>query len=312
MWFKQVTFFKLTQTLVSDVANFSQRLAPQIFKPCLPSMASSSGWIAPLDEEPLTSEGVIEEPSLALGANQCLLFCLQTEEKILPASVVNHELKLKIKQIESQEMRKLGQKEKLNLKDEIIFTLLQRAFSKYTLLYAYVDTVNQWLVINSTNPAKVEQFVGVFKKSMGDCVSAYEINKPAARLTHWLKEKQYPDSFNIERSCVLKDPNQQNRMIRAQQQNLFADSIQSLLKDGCEVSEIALTWQDKLNFIVNENFAIKSCQLAADDLLDEQDLLETKRQRLTADLVIMSTLYAEFFNDLIDVFANTQQLAEAV
>lgn len=303
MWFKQVHILKLTKPIPSSAQDLSERLAAVKFKPCLPSMATSLGWIPPIDED--------EETSLVLAANNCLMLCLQIEEKILPASVVNHALKEQSKKIEANEGRKLRQKEKLNLKDEIIFTLLQRAFSRYSLVYAYIDSINNWLVINTTTPARVEQFVTLFKKTLGDIVEGIDIIKPSSLLTHWLQNKNYPTEFAIEKACVLKDPEQQNRMIRAQHQDLFASSIQSLLKDGCEVVQIALCWQDRLKFVIAEDFSLRSIQLAEEDLIEIQEALETKRQRLTADLVMMTQMYTELFKDLMSVFVAKKKLAEA-
>lgn len=297
MWFKQIQLFQLTVSINSSPTALAEKLEPLEFIPCLPSMPTSMGWVAPIDEE---------NSPLTRGLNGCIMICLQIEEKILPASVVAQTLKEKIKQIEVGEARKVRQKEKLTYKDEVTYTLLPRAFSKYTRINAYIDTRNQWLILNSTSPAKTELFISMFKKSIGDGICSVDIIKPSAIITQWLKNKDYPHTFSIEKSCVLQDPDQQNRIIRCQQQDLFAASIQSLVKDGCEAIQIALCWQDKINFVIAEDFSLRSIRLADDDIAEIQDQMESKQEKFDADFIMMTEMFAGLIHDLLNVFAKSQ------
>src|SRR5580693_9487000 len=108
MWFKQIQIFQLNFAIQSSPNAFAEKLEPLAFNPFLPSMPRSTGWVSPLDEE---------DAPLTRGLNGCIMFCLQLEEKILPATVVTQTLKEKIKQIELAETRKVRQKEKLSFKD---------------------------------------------------------------------------------------------------------------------------------------------------------------------------------------------------
>lgn len=294
MLFKQVQLFKLTSPINSSPTALAEKLESLAFNPCLPSMPMSMGWVSPVSEEvgPLTR-----------GINGCIMICLQIEEKILPASVVTQNLKDKIKHIELAEGRRVRQKEKLSYKDEVTMTLLPRAFSKFTRIYAYIDTRHQWLVLNSTSPKKTELFLSLFKKSLGDGIESIEVMKPSSIVTPWLKNKDYPTTFSIEKFCVLQDPAQQARLIRCQQQDLFDDSIQSLIKNGCEAVQISLSWHDKLTFVMTDDFSFRSIRLAEDDLAEIQDEMESKEQKFDADFIMMTEMYAGMFQDLLEVFA---------
>lgn len=307
MLFKQFQLFQLTAPIKLSNETMLERLEPFAFNPCLPSMPSSMGWVSPIDQE--------GEP-LIRTINGCVMLCLQIEEKILPSSVVAQALKDKIKKIEATEDRRVRKKEKLSYKDELTQTLLMRAFTKFTRIQAYIDTRNNWLVLNTTSAAKTEMFITMFKKVFGDDVGAYEVVKPSAILTSWLKDQQYPTVFSVEKSCVLQDPNQQNRVIRAQQQDLFADSIQSLVKEGCAVIQIALCWHDRINFVLADDFSVRSIRLAEDDLIDVTDDFETKQQKFDADFLMLTETFAGLINDLLSVFLKAnieeQKLAIAV
>lgn len=302
MWFKQIQVFQLTDSKLYTPENIIEKLQPLVFKPCPPSMASSIGWTSPVDEP---------DAPIVRAVNGYIMFCLQFEEKILPATVVRQELSQVIKRIEVAEDRKLRQKEKLSLKDEVILNLLPRAFSKLTRVYAYLDTKNQWLVLGTTNANKTEQFLNMFKKSITESIETFELKKLAPIITHWLKHKSYPTSLAVEKSAMLQDAQEKSRIIRCQQQDLFASSIQSLIKDGCEVKQIALTWQDRVKFILSEEFLLRSISFE-DEVIAEAKAMEpeTKQQQLDADFFIMSEILSGLLHDLLELFLKSPEIEE--
>jgi recombination associated protein RdgC len=266
------------------------------------------GWISPLEED---------DAPLTRGMNGCFMITLQIEDKILPASVVNQAVKDKVKQIELNEARKVRQKEKLNYKDELVHTLLTRAFTKLTTLHAYIDTRNQWLVLNCISPAKTELFISMFQKAFGECMEESEVIKPSALLTHWLKTQDYPQEFTIGKACVLQDPEQQNRIVRCQQQDLFTSGVQSLFQEGFDAIQMELCWQDRIRFILADDFSLRSVSLAEDDINEMKETYESKQERFDADLILMSESLTGMFKDLYAVFKkknepNTPRLAVAV
>lgn len=294
MWFRQIQLFQLTTPISSSAASLNDRLSALAFKPCLPSMPVSMGWVSPIDDE---------EGPLARGLNGCIMLSLQIEEKILPQTVVGQVLKDKVKQIELNEARKVRQKEKLSFKDEIIHTLLPRAFSKLTRINGYLDTRHGWLILNTISPKKTELFLSTFKKSLGDGIGSFDVIKPSSIITEWLKTQNYPNLFSVEKSCLLQDPNDQTRMIRCQQQDLFANGIQSLVKEGCIAIQLGLCWHDRLNFVLADDFSLRGIRLADDDIADIKDDIETKQQKFDADFLMMTEMFAGLLKDLLEIFA---------
>lgn len=296
MWFKQAQIFQLTDALRSSIDDIIQQLEPFTFRPCFPSMPSSMGWISPIDQD---------DAPLARMINGCIMLCLQVEEKILPASVIRQELYEKIKAIEAIEGRKVGQKEKMSMKDEIMLTLLPRAFSKLTQVFGYIDTKNQWLVLGTTNKSKTDQFLSLFKKSITEKVYPFNFKKLSSTFTHWLKDHSYPSSFSIDQSCVFQDPNQQNRTIRCQNQDLFANSIQAIIKEGCEVKQLALSWNDQIDFMLLDNVSLQRIRYQDEVLASATEMEpETKQQQFDADFLIMSGMVSGLLKELISLFIN--------
>lgn len=294
MWFKQLQLFQL-EISVNDSSSevLEEKLEPLSFTSCLPSMWQSLGWVAPVEDDKL----------LVRLINGYAMLCLQVEEKILPATVIRQELSEAIKEIEASENRKLRPKEKYALKDEIIMTLLPRAFSKFTKIYAYIDTKNHWLVLGTANPKKTEQFISIFKKSIDDKIYPIDIKKLSSTMTHWLKHQSYPSSFSVEKACVLQDPSQENRVIRCKQQDLFASGIQSLIKDGCEAIQLALSWQDKVNFVLASDFSLSSIQFQDEIIAQVKEMEpETNQQQFDADFLIMTEMLGSLLKDLLNSF----------
>jgi recombination associated protein RdgC len=239
---------------------------------------------------------------LVHAANGFMMVCLQVEEKILPATVVRQALQERIKIIENTQKRKVPYKEKQALQADIIATLLPRAFSRLKQIYAYVDTKRDCLILNAAHPKEIGYFLNSWKKVLPD----HQLLLPELKdlnyvLTHWLQNHAYPQSFAIDKACVLQDPSQQGRTIRAQQQNLTAMPIQSLLTDGCQVKQLALTWQDRVSFNLTTEFLIRS--LDFQDKLQSNDTHdhEAAQQKFDVDFVLMTQAIAELMTDLLAV-----------
>ncbi|MHB1948734.1 MAG: recombination-associated protein RdgC [Gammaproteobacteria bacterium] len=301
MWFKQIQLFQLADTIRYSPEEFTEKLEPFAFTSCLPSFPSSAGWSTPFDDD---------GAPLVHALNGYILFCLQIEDKILPATVIRQELNEKVKEIEAASDRKVRQKEKLSLRDEITMTLLPRAFSKFTRLYAYIDTKNNWLVLNSTSASRTEEFLALFKKSVTEAIQPIEVKKVGFELTQWLKTQNYPTIFSVEDAGVLQDLEQQNRVIRCQHQDLFATSIQGLLKDGCTVKQLAICWQDRVNFVLADDFSLRSIKYEDEILQQVKEMdVETKQQQFDADFFIMTEVLTTLLKDLVNLFAEEEKSA---
>ncbi|OGT43739.1 MAG: recombination-associated protein RdgC [Gammaproteobacteria bacterium RIFCSPHIGHO2_12_FULL_40_19] len=300
MWFKQASIFQLSRALKMDQSSLSEALAPLSFSPCLPSIPSSMGWVSPIDQ--------IDGP-LVYGSKRYWMICLQFEEKLLPAAVIRQALDEKVFDIEQKEVRVVRTKEKQSLKDEITQTLLPKAFTKKSRVHGFIDLEHQWLILNSTTPAKVERFMAFLKRAVTTVnFKSPDIKKPTAVMTRWLKER-LPDEFGIGQSGVLQDPQQHRRVIRCQHQDLLATAIQALLKDGCEIAQLALTWKEQLQFVLTSDFSLKSIQFQeAVIALSKSDYTETPEQRFDADFVIMT----EVLTQLVDALYATLSKNPAV
>jgi recombination associated protein RdgC len=299
MWFKQAQVYTLQTAIPFNPTQLADQLAPWIFTPCLPSFPASLGWVSPLDED---------DAPLVHAMNGKLMICLQFEEKLLPAVVINQTLKQQIHALELQCGRKLPQKEKLDLKDEIIHTLLPRAFTKLSRVHAYIDTKHNQLILDTISAPRIEKFIDWLKKSFSSFNIQPAITKFSSELTRWLSHQDYPQEFSIEKACVLSDPREQQRVIRCQQQDLSAQPIQLILKDGCQVNQLALAWNDQVKFTLTDEGALRSIKYPDEIVAQAKEMEpETKRQQFEADFLIMGETLSGLINALLTMVSDQVQ-----
>ncbi|MCK4870746.1 MAG: recombination-associated protein RdgC [Gammaproteobacteria bacterium] len=295
MWFRNVQLFSLGHEIAYEQSALAEALQQLVFTPCLATLPSTTGWVSPTDNE---------FGSLVYANNGCLMICLQVEEKLLPATVVQQRLKERVQEIESEYERKVYGKEKQSLRDDIYHALLPQAFSKKSKIYAYIDTKHGWLALNTTTAKKTELFMDAWKKVMPDIqLIRPELKKLTTIMTHWLQNSSQPDVFEFGKNCLLQDPAQQNRKLRCQQQDLLAQSMQPIIKDGFEVSQITLVWQDQVSFHLADDFSVRSLRFQ-DELIEAayEEADGDKDARFAADFLIMTETFRKLLPDLTTVF----------
>jgi recombination associated protein RdgC len=294
MWFKQAQLFKLENSFgAEELEGYLEQLP---FTPCLSSLPISQGWISPTDEE---------DAPLVYTAKEFLLICLQTEAKLLPAKILHQKLNEKVKEIQLAQDRKVSYKEKNSIKLEVYNGLLPKAFGVIYRDYALIDTKNNWLIINTNSAKNTESLVSFFKRSLSKIkIAPPEIKKLSPILTDWLLNEAQPESLNIEDACVLQDPKQEGRVIRIQKQDLSANYVQSLIKNNFEISQMKMTWNDQVTFVLKSDFTFQSLQYQ-DALVESSDEDKNEEESFKAAFFIMSEVLSKMFSELLKVFAKS-------
>lgn len=308
MWFKQAQLFKFENKFPYNAKDLTSQLEQLTFTPCPAHLFTSQGWVSPIDRD---------NAPLVHTIQGFMLICLQIEEKVLPPTIINQKLNEQIKEFESSKERKISIKEKNWLKQGVYNTLLPQAFGKLTRNYALIDIKNNWLILNTNNQKKVENFISFFKRSLNDIkIICPETKKLSPILTRWLLNKNYPETLKIEDACVFYDPQQLRRTISIQHQDLSASYVQAILKNGFEVSQIKMIWNDQVTFVLKNDFTLQSLQYhdSIIELANERPadtnrtnkIKETEEEeKFDADFFIMTGVLTQIFQDFLSVFAKT-------
>lgn len=293
MWFKQIQVFQIHSSIPKENA-LEEQLEKLEFEPCRANTQETSGWIAPLDED---------DDYFVHAYNNYLLFCLQTEEKIIPTYVLRQELKEKLKELEATEGRKISPKEKYTIKDQIYRSLLPQAFSRLTKIYAYFDVTNKRLIINTTNAKKTEMFISMLQKTIDNiAIAPLPLKKLHTIMTNWILKDNCPNPFCLEDACVLKDPNMANKVIRFNGQDLYSDNIKTFLQDGYKVDKVVVNWKERVTFALQENFTLSAIKYTEKVIDETKDYAaETSDEEFAADFIIMSETVNLLLNDLLRI-----------
>ncbi|NOQ14949.1 MAG: recombination-associated protein RdgC [Methyloprofundus sp.] len=296
MWFKNLAIYRLTEAFTLTPVELEEKLESLRFKPCSSTEEFSYGWSSPLGRG---SDQLIHQ------ANGFMMLCATKEEKVLPSSVINEMTADKIAEKEEQEARKLSKKERTELKEQIIFELLPRAFSFSKRTFAYIDPKGGWLIVDAASAKKAEELISFLRKNLGSLplVPVSTKEKPVSTMTQWLLKNEAPADVLIEDECELRAPEESGGIIRCKNHDLAAPEIKNHLDTGKQVIKLAISWSDRLSFIVDENLSIKRLKFL--DLIQDQvaDIESaTAEEQFDVDFTIMSQELSAFLPRLLELF----------
>ena len=291
MWFKNLRIYRLTSRFNLSPEDLGKTLEAQVFKPCGNLDPMRYGFVPPLGRH-----GV----ELVHATDGNLMVCAKKQEKLIPGGVVKDALDEKVSEIKAQG-RSVGRKERQELKDEIIFSLLPRAFSRTRLDFAYFDIKKQWLVVNSASAKRAEELINALRQALGTlpCVPlASEIN-PVMQMSQWLQQAHADAPFVFGEECELNAP-KDGRVVRVKKQDLSADEIRNHLSVGLRVQKMALNWKEAISFVLDEQLAIKRVKF--NDVLSEQAddrRAESAAEEFDASFAIMALAVRDFTAELL-------------
>ena len=282
MWFNSIQVHSFAADIPYQPDELANNLANKAFTPCSALHPITGGFVPPIGDD--------EDAPLVYGSQGYMLFCFQTQYKVLPSAVLREQHLKKIKALEDKLGRKVPRNEKQQLKEELQHTLLGQAFSQSKRNYGYIDTVRKRLIINTRNKKTLE----IFYKQAGTIFNAntftpLEVESPSAILTQWLARKQQPANFYIMDDGQFEDTAESKGKVKLSKRDLFADSVQTLLAEGCRVTGLRLNWADKICFTLKHDFSITAMRFL-DEIKDlaKDNYTETKEERFATDFFIMA------------------------
>jgi recombination associated protein RdgC len=300
MWFKNLQIYRFTQPFELDATTLGQQLQEQAFVPCGSQDTTRSGWVPPLGRH--GSEFVH-------ATNGYLMLCAKRQDKLLPAGVINEELEQKALEIEAREARQLPRKERRALRDEVYFSLLPRAFVRSSLQYAYIAPREQLLIVDAASAKRAEDLLQDLRDALGSLSVIPLVSKqqPIEVMTRWLSQGRCESGFDAGEECELRDNANVSSVIRCKNQDLATAEIVNHLKAGMHVSKLALNWQQRLEFVLDEKLVVRRLRFA--DMVQEQASeieADDAAAQFDVDFSIMALELSAFLKDLTAAFGGTE------
>lgn len=297
MYFKNARIFQLPNDFAIDTDKLSEQLIDDKLKPCGPQDVSSQGWISPFNRQ---SEVFCWQSGTAQ------LITLAIEEKILPAAVVNQQLQEKVANIQTDTGNKPGRKVQSDMKQELLFDLLPQAFTKIKKISAYIDNELKLLVVDMASQNPAENLVSQLRQTLGSfkATAFGESSAMATILTKWITDGHAQGGFEFGSSLVLETLDDAKSVIRAKNVNYLTDEMQRHIENGYLVTQIGLVFDDRIEFTLTHDFAVKSIKFT-DIVLDELDkeTIETEEQLLDSRFSILSLELRELYSSLFTIFS---------
>ena len=259
--FSNLIIYRVAAQWEGSLEQVEEALQKTPFMACGSTQEHSAGWVPPRGEE----HGLLAE---SVGGQWILRF--MSESKMLPASVLNRKVREKTDAIEKEFGRKPGKKEKRDLKDEAKLDLLPMAFTKQSSMWVWIDPQAKFLVLDTGAQGKADEVVTLLVDSLkGFGVALLDTQTSAqAAMAHWLLTQEAPIGFTIDRDCELKAADESKSVVRYARHALDIDEVKQHVEHGKLPTKLALTWDDRVSFLLTESLQIKKIAFT-DSVLDQ-------------------------------------------
>jgi len=298
--FKNASFFRIDSDFVlPPLDTLVDALQAASFVPCGATQAESSGWVPPRKKSVALAEYV--------GGQLVLKLCV--ERRAVPASAVKAALDERIEKYKQETgNERVGSKMKKEMKEEIVFELLPRAFTKRSSTLLWLDPENKFLVIDTGSAGGADRIVTALIEVMAQTKGSgapftvrpvRTSTSAAVSMSHWLATREAPAGFTVDRDCELKTPDEQKSTVRYSRHTLEIDEVAQHIATGKVPTQLALTWKDRVSFVLNEAAQVKKIKLL-DVVMDGVQEGGKDDDGFDTDVAIFTGEMAALLPDLID------------
>ncbi|HEY8102079.1 MAG TPA: recombination-associated protein RdgC [Burkholderiaceae bacterium] len=292
MWFKNLRLCTLPKNWKLSADELKEALATQAFAACSSIEMTSTGWAPPC-----------EGGELVHSVGRQMLLALCTEKKLLPTSVIREFAKSRATEIEEQQGYKPGRKQMKEIKEDVTDELLPRAFSIKRSTRVWIDPVNGWLAIDTSSATRAQEVMTYLIKALADRFPGkllYSKTPPQIAMTCWLSEDAAPGGFTIDDQIELSSSGEAKGKVKYVKLSVEAADIQKHITGGKHCTQLALTWNDKVSFVLTDTLTIK--RIAPLDILKESNTGYTsdEAEKFDADFTLMTSELSLLIAHLVD------------
>ncbi len=300
---KNALVYRLDQWEQPPHQEIENKLGTARFVECGATQAESHGWVEPRGN----GQGALME---SVGGQLILELCSET--KGVPSGVIKNELEGRLKVIEQQTGRRPKGKMVKDLKEEIVHSLLPRAFPKRGHTLIWIDLQAKRIVMGVASAKKADRVLTQLADLLGGGLRLTQLQTelaPATAMANWLSSKEAPPGFSIDRECELKQPDSEKAAVRYARHPLEIDEVGEHIKQGKLPTQLAMTWSGRVSFVLTEALAIKKIKLL-DVVLDNKAAGDGKDDGgFDTDVALMTGELRLLLPDLINAMGGEPALS---
>ena len=289
MFFKNLQIYRLPAAWEMTASALEEALAQQQFTPATSMDLVSQGWAPPRGaDQPLVH---------AVGGQ--FLLQLKTEKKLLPSTVVNQVAAARALEMEEAQGFAPGKKAMKELKERVTDELLPRAFAILSTTAVWIDPVNGWLVVDAASPAKADEVIKLLLKSVDKLpLESLRVQRsPVGAMTEWLQADESPAGFTVDQDAIMRATGESKAQVAYKRHTLEADDIRRHIAAGKQCTRLAMTWNDKISFVLDESLAIKSIKPLE---IIKESATRNDDERFDSDMALMTGELAKMLADLVE------------
>ena len=292
--FKHALVYRIAQWQRPPLADIEERLQQGRFVECGATQTESSGWVEPRGRR----HGALLE---SVGGQWMLKLC--TETRAVPGAVVKRQLDERLAEVEAETGRRPKGKQAKELKEQIVHGLLPRAFPRRGTTDVWIDPQAQWIVVGTTSAKKADAVATRLVELLGGGVMLRQVQTelaPATAMADWLRRKEAPAGFSIDRDCELKQPDSEQATIRYARHTLDIDEVGGHIEQGKLPTQLALTWNGRVSFVLTEALGLKKIALHEVKLEGGAGKASADDDGFDADVALVTGELGGLLADLLD------------
>jgi len=289
MWLKQFQVFNFSFDFLQDLA---PNLEHHHLSPCPAHARMTHGW------------KILNEQTYSISINQFHRCLFGKEERILPAAVIHNEIEKRLK----SQGETLKRHEKQQLKQDVEFDLLPKAFCIQKKVNLVFDQKRQRMLIEATSPAQTDMILAYIYKTLGQSASMTPFNPIDNLNALWQKWLHNPASIPhfLQFSDRMQwiDADNPQKQIRCQGLDWSLDQ-QQWLEQGLIPKELSFVWREQIQFTLGPKFTFKRVQ-ALENLTEQDSDVDDPE----ADLLILGNQMQQLLDDLASLAPVNSKIAE--
>ncbi len=303
--FKSAQIYRLKTPFPLTLDQLEAQLGRVVFTRCGSQDKQARGWTPPKGR--MGKDTPPAYPLVHAVGGQWLIV-MATEHRLLPSLVVNQVAADRADELEAQQGFRPGRKQLRELKERVTEELLPRAFTRRSTTRLWLDPDNGWLVVEATSRGKADDALELLAKSLDDFpVRPLKTERsPTSAMADWLASGTAPAGFTVDRDCELKAVSDEKAAVRYVRHALDTDEAKAQVRTHLEAGKLptrlALTWGDRLSFVLTEKLEIKRLtHLETQDEADEQQNAANGDELFDAEFALMTGELQRFIPRLVDV-----------
>lgn len=301
--FKNLVIYRLVSDPIFNRENLQAFLQKFEYTPCGSNDEIKVGWTSPTEPDGL---------ELFYESKGHYILNYFEEERKVPAKALNIELKKKIKKIEEANNKKLNSKEKASLKDEVLRSMLPRAFSSTRSTTLWIDSRNKFIYVDAGSEKKAETALNFLRKTLGTLgvVPLSTNNLGTDVFSEWILDDMVPYGFKLGFEATLTSLMEHGGEIAAKDQDLQIEEIKSLLQSGQKVvTRVGLQFDEHMTFVLDDTFKFKKIKFGKEFYAANNDIDEDKLMRMMADYELEIGEISKVIPVLLEAFGGEKKAA---